>query len=106
MDEILGKIPAGPPVRCGEESTYTEGRGAMSWTTNVVTQNGNSTGTWFITGGGLSTHDEVVVHPTAGGSGLRVNNVTVTTNPLKYAVSLSVVGGAAMAFSFSGEQVD
>ena len=49
----------------------------MAWTTNQVTQNGNTTTTWTITGSALSRHDAVVVGPTSGSSELRINNIAV-----------------------------
>jgi hypothetical protein len=78
----------------------------MSWTTNQVTQNGNTTGTWTITGGSLTNHDAIVVRPEAGGSGLRLNSVTARIGPNRYSVSVTVVGGAAMAFRFAAEAMD
>ncbi len=78
----------------------------MAWTTNQVTQNGNTTATWVITGGALSTHDAIVVRPTSGSSGLRINNIVARINPTSYTVSLSVIGAGAMAFRFSAEQMD
>ena len=78
----------------------------MSWTTDQVTQNGNTTGNWTITGSALSTHDAVVVGPTSGSSGLRINSITVKRSPTSYSVSLSVIGSAAMAFRFYAEQMD
>ena len=78
----------------------------MAWTTGTVTQNGNQTLTWIITGGALSTHDAVVVKPTAGSSGLRINSTTVRRSPKRYDVSVTVVGGGAMSFQFAAEQMD
>ena len=78
----------------------------MSWTTGQVTQNGNTTLSWRISGSSLSNADAVVVRPVAGGSGLRVNNVTARVGPNIYDVSVSVVGSAAMAFRFSAEEMD
>ena len=78
----------------------------MSWTANTVTQNGNTTLTWTTSGGSLSTHDEVVVGPVAGSSGLRLGDVVVQLGPTRYIAPVTVVGAGAMAFRFSGEQVD
>ena len=78
----------------------------MAWTTNEVTQNGNTTGSWNITGDALSTHDAIVVKPTAGGSGLRLNDVTARQSPTRYSVSVTVVGAEAMAFRFAAEAMD
>ena len=78
----------------------------MSWTANTVTQNGGSTVTWTTTGGALSTHDAIVVGPVAGNSGLRLGDVTVSTGPTSYTAPVTVAGGFAMAFRFSGTKVD
>lgn len=78
----------------------------MSWTTGQVTQNGNTTAGWSISGSALSTHDAIVIRPTSGGSGLRINDVVARLSPTRYSVSVSVIGGGAMAFRFSAEQMD
>jgi hypothetical protein len=78
----------------------------MAWTTSQVTQNGNTTANWTITGSALSTHDAVVVGPTSGSSGLRINSITVRRSPTSYTVNLSVIGAGAMAFRFYAEQMD
>lgn len=78
----------------------------MAWTTNEVTQNGNTTATWSITGDALSTHDAIVVRPTAGGSGVRINSITARRSSTRYSVSVTVVGAEAMAFRFSAEAMD
>jgi hypothetical protein len=78
----------------------------MSFTTGQVTQNGNTTATWVISGGGLSTHDAVVVGPTSGSSGLRINSIIVRLNPTRYEVNLTVIGAAAASLRFHGEQMD
>lgn len=78
----------------------------MSWTANTVTQNGNTTVTWTTTGGSLSTHDEIVVGPVAGSSALKLGDVAVALNPTRYSAPVTVVGSGAVAFRFSGEQVD
>jgi len=78
----------------------------MAWTTNQVTQNGNTTVSWNVTGSALSTHDAIVVKPTSGGSGLRINSITARLGPTRYSVSVSVVGAGAMAFRLAAEQMD
>jgi hypothetical protein len=78
----------------------------MAWTTGQVTQNGNTTASWVISGSALSTHDAVVVRSESGSSGLRINSIIVRINPTSYTVSLSVIGAGAMAFRFSGEAID
>jgi hypothetical protein len=79
----------------------------MAWTSQSGTQNGNTTLPWTIgPHSSLSTADAIVVRPTSGNSGLRINDVTVRLNPTRYIVSLTVVGGGAMAFKFSAEEMD
>ena len=78
----------------------------MSWTTNQVTQNGNTTLSWHITGSALSSADAIVVRPISGSSGMKVNSVTARVGPNNYDVSVSVVGPVAMAFKFSAEEMD
>ncbi len=78
----------------------------MSWTTGQVTQNGNTTGTWTISGSALSTADDVVIRAVTRSSGIRINSVTTRLNPTRYEVSVSVIGGGAMAFKFSAEEMD
>ena len=78
----------------------------MSWTTGQITQNGNSTLNWIITGSALSNADAVVVRSVSGSSGLNINSITARVSPKRYDVSLSVVGAGAMAFKFSAEEMD
>ena len=78
----------------------------MSWTTGQVTQNGNSTQGWIVSGSALSTHDAVVLKPESGSSGMRIQSTLVRINPTRYELTVSVVGGAAMAFRFAAEQLD
>ena len=76
----------------------------MSFTTNQVTQNGNTTAGWVISNVGVA--EAVVVRPTSGGSGIKINSVTTRLNPTRYDVSVTVSGAGAMAFKFSGEEMD
>lgn len=78
----------------------------MSWTTSQVTQNGNQTRDWTITGSALSPADAVVIRADSGSSGMRINHVTVRISPLRYTVQVAVIGGGATAFRFSAEQMD
>ena len=78
----------------------------MSWTTSQVTQNGNSTVGWNISGSALSNADAIVVRPTSGSSGLKINSVTARVGPNRYNVSVSVIGSGAVAFRFSAEEMD
>jgi hypothetical protein len=78
----------------------------MAWTTSSVTQNGNTTQNWTITGSALTTHDAVVVRPVSGTSGLRLESTTIFPSPIRYVVSVRVVGAGAVAFKFSAEAMD
>ena len=79
----------------------------MSWTSVQVTQNGNTSATWTIgPHGSLSAHDAVVLKPTSGNSGMRIESTTVLINPVRYQVAVRVAGGSAMAFRFAAEQMD
>jgi hypothetical protein len=78
----------------------------MAWTTNSVTQNGNTTGTWVVTGSALTTHDAIVVRPISGTSGLRLESATILPSPIRYELRVKVVGAGAVAFRFSAEAMD
>jgi hypothetical protein len=78
----------------------------MSWTSTQVTQNGNSTVGWDISGSSLSNADAIVVRLVSGGSGLRINSVTARVGPNRYHVNVSVIGSGAVAFKFSAEEMD
>jgi hypothetical protein len=99
----------GPHGRRGDRISFFltwKGENEMSWTTNQVTQNGNTTTSWVVTGGSLSTHDAVVLRPETGSSSMRINSITVGINPTSYTISVSVIGAGAMGFRFSAEQMD
>lgn len=78
----------------------------MSWTTAQITQNGNTTLSWHVTGSALSSADAIVVRPVSGNSGLKINSVTARIGPHSYDVSVSVIGAGAMAFKLSAEEMD
>jgi hypothetical protein len=78
----------------------------MSWTTGQVTQNGNTTAGWVVTGSALTNHDAVVIKPETGSSSVRIESTTVQLNPTRYTMSVRVIGSAAMAFRFAAEAMD
>jgi hypothetical protein len=78
----------------------------MAWTTGQVSQNGNTTQTWTITGSGLTTRDCIVVRPTSGTSGLRIESKTIRPSPIRYEVAVRVLGSGAVSFRFSAEAMD
>ena len=79
----------------------------MAWTSNQVTQNGNTTVTWTATGSALSTHDCIVVGLTSGtNSCLRIEHIDRCVDPTRYRIRVRVVGAQAAAFRAYAEQMD
>jgi len=78
----------------------------MAWTTGMITQNGNTTVTWKISGGSLSSHDCVVVRHVSGSSGIKITSKTIYLYPNRYYVTTQVVGSKAVAFRFSAERMN
>jgi hypothetical protein len=78
----------------------------LAWTSTIVTQNGNTTVTWSISGGSVSSHDCIVVQPISGSSGLRLTSKTVFRSPTRYHVTVQVVGSGAMAYRFKAEAMN
>lgn len=80
----------------------------MAWTTNPVTQNGNTTRTWTATGSALSLHDCIVVgHTVASTSALRIEYIDRYVRPEhSYKIRVRVVGSQAVAFRAYAEQMD
>lgn len=67
---------------------------------NQVTQNGNTTQTWVLSGGAVSNHDVVVVQldNTTPNTAVRISNIRVLINPNRYSFDISVIGPDAVAF--------
>lgn len=79
----------------------------MAWTSNQVTQNGNSTKTWTATGGSLSNRDCIVVGQTVNSNScLRIERIDRCVNPKKYRITVKVIGSDAVAFRAYAEQMD
>ena len=79
----------------------------MAWTSNQVTQNGNTTVTWTATGSALSTHDAIVVGLTSKTSScLRIESIDRCIDPTSYGIRVSVVDAEAVAFRAFAEQMD
>jgi hypothetical protein len=74
----------------------------MAWETGQGTQNGNTTQTWTVSGSALSTRDVVVVRPTAGSSGVRIESLTKLISPTRHVLRIRVDGASAMAFRVRG----
>jgi hypothetical protein len=78
----------------------------MSFTSTQVTQNGNTTVTWTLGPHPvLSDRDVIVLKPETGTSRMRIDSQSVGLPP-NYSVTVSVLGAGAMAFRFSGQQID
>lgn len=79
----------------------------MAWTSNQVTQNGNTTRNWTATGSSLSTHDCIVVGLTsATSSALRIEYIDRYVNPNSYRIRVRVVGAGAVAFRAYAEKMN
>lgn len=68
-------------------------------TSNVVTQNGNTTATWVLSGGAVSNRDVLVQVHLVGNSGLKIDNTMSRISPNRYEFRATVVGPNAVAFS-------
>jgi hypothetical protein len=71
-----------------------------------LTQNGNSTWTWYFEGGDLSTRDCIVVRPTSGTSWLELTRKRVRRDPTGYLLTVQVIGTGAMAYRFYAEAMN
>jgi hypothetical protein len=71
-----------------------------------VSQNGNTTLLWTISGSALSTHDAVVIRAESGSSGICNEEVSVFLNPTRYRVRVRVDGAGAASFRFAAETMD
>ena len=79
----------------------------MQWRTVPITQNGNTDLIYILIDfSGMSSHDAVVVGPTIGSSIVEITRVAVRLSPIRYIVTVRVVGPGAMAFRIHGERVD
>jgi hypothetical protein len=68
--------------------------------TNQVTQNGNSTQNWVLSGGSVSNHDVLVVEldNTTPNTSVMLSNVHGFINPNRYSFNVTVSGPDAVAF--------
>lgn len=79
----------------------------MAWTTAEVTQLGNTTTGWQVTGSALSVHDAIVVgltEPTP--SLIRIDQIARGVSPTRYDLSVTVVGSDAVSFRVFAEQMN
>lgn len=67
---------------------------------NQVTQNGNTTQTWTLSGGSVSNHDVVTVQldNTTASTAVQILNVREFINPNRYTFDVKVIGPDAVAF--------
>jgi hypothetical protein len=67
---------------------------------NQVTQNGNTTQNWVLSGSLVSNHDVVVVQldNTTPNTAVRISNIRLFINPNRYSLDISVLGPDAVAF--------
>ena len=73
-------------------------------TSNQVTQNGNSTQNWTLTG--VSTHECIVLKPETGSSWMELERIRVRLSPTRYELRIRVIGAGAMAFRIKSEKMD
>ena len=79
----------------------------MAWRSVQLTQNGNTTRTWsFGPSSNITTHDAIVVAPTAGNSRLELEHIRVRRNPTNYHLTVRVIGSGAMTYRFYAEQMN
>ncbi|HEX6028806.1 MAG TPA: hypothetical protein VFY64_07190 [Nitrososphaeraceae archaeon] len=78
----------------------------MSWTTGPVTQNGNTTAGWIITGGALTNHDAIVTKLEVGSSCVQILSIVQCIGPNRYTVTVRVIGAGAVTFRFAAEALD
>lgn len=74
---------------------------------NLVTQPGNSTSTWWLRGSSLSRHDAIVPKlESATDSGIRLSNITLSAGPdITYKYEVTVVGPGAISFRINNESI-
>ncbi len=74
---------------------------------NQVTQNGNTTQNWVLSGGGVSNHDIVVVEldNTTPNTGVTISNIRGFINPNRYSFDINVGGPDAVAFRINNSGI-
>jgi hypothetical protein len=76
-------------------------------TSNLVTQQGDSTFTWSTTGGSLDTHDAIVpkLEDATTNSGIRFSDITLSIGPVKYTYTVTAVGPGVISFRTNNESI-
>jgi len=74
---------------------------------NQVTQNGNTTQNWVLSGGTVSNHDVLVVQldNTTANTAVQISNVRVLINPTRYSFDIKVMGPDAVAFRVNNAHI-
>lgn len=75
----------------------------MAWTTGTLTQNGNSTFTWNVSGPSQGIHDIIAVGRVSGTSGIKINQIVA--NGTVYAVTVQVADPGAVGYIIRGGPV-
>ena len=79
----------------------------MAWKSVALSQNGNTTVTWsFGPGGGITTHDVIVVGPFSGNSRCEITRVRVRQGPTNYLITVRVTGASAVGYRLYAEQIN
>ena len=74
---------------------------------NQVTQNGNTTQNWVLSGGTVSNHDVIVVQldNTTPKTAVQISNIRLLINPNRYSFDIRVIGPDAVAFRINNADV-
>jgi hypothetical protein len=74
---------------------------------NQVTQNGNTTQNWVLSGGTVSNHDVIVVQldNTTPNTAVQISNIRLLINPNRYSFDIRVIGPDAVAFRINNADV-
>jgi hypothetical protein len=64
----------------------------------IVTQNGNTTRIWTLSGSSVSNRLILAQVHESGNSGIKIGNITSRINPNRYEFTVTVVGPDAVAF--------
>jgi hypothetical protein len=74
---------------------------------NQVTQNGNTTRTWTLSGSGVSNHDTVVIEldNTTPNTSVELLNMRGFISPNRYVVDVKVIGPDAVAFRLNNTDI-
>jgi hypothetical protein len=78
-------------------------------TSQQVTQNGNTSLVWTVSGGGMTNHEvfacQLNTTSPNNNTGALINDVTVFINPIRYNCRVTVEGPQAIEFQFNSNGV-